>query len=134
LRGAIATYLNAAALAPDQPLILAGLGMAYLKADDLKSARQHLARAVHLDPDYYQSRMGLGYIYLEEGRTDLAVTHLKQSLELLPTGQGAFLLAEGYEKQGHKQQAKELYQAVAEADPGGQLGQSAAARALALGN
>jgi predicted Zn-dependent protease len=133
LRGAIAGYLNAAALAPDQPLILTGLGMAYLKADDLKSARQHLARAVHLDSGYYQSRLGLGYIYLEEGQTDLAVNQLKQSLELLPTGQGAFLLAEGYAKQGNKQQAKELYKAVAEADPSGQLGKTAATRAQALG-
>jgi len=133
LRGAISTYLNAAALAPDQPLIMTGLGMAYLKAEDLKSARIHLARAVSLDPNYYQSHMGLGYIYLEEGRTDLAVTNLQQSLDLLPTGQGAFLLAEGFAKQGKKQQAVELYQQVAKADPNGQLGQTAAARALALG-
>jgi len=132
LRGAIATYLEAAARAPDQPLILTGLGMAYLKAEDLTSARQHLSRAVQLDPDYYQSRMGLGYVYLDQGRTELAVTHLQQSLELLPTGQGAFLLAEGYAKQGKKQQAHELYMEVAKADPNGQLGKAAANRALAL--
>jgi len=133
LRGAIATYLNAAALAPDQALIMTGLGMAYLKADDLQSARHHLERALQLDPGYYQSHMGLGYIYLEQGQTEHAVTQLQQSMELLPTGQGAFLLAEGFAKQGKKQQAYELYQQVAKADPNGQLGKAAAARALALG-
>jgi len=133
LRVAISTYLNAAALAPEQPLIMTGLGMAYLKADDLNSARHHLSRAVSLDPRYYQSRVGLGYIYLEEGRTDLAVTHLQVAMELLPTEQGAFLLAEGFVKQGKKQQAYELYRQVAKADPNGQLGKAAAARALALG-
>jgi len=133
LRGAIATYLNAAALAPDQALIMTGLGMAYLKADDLQSARHHLERALQLGPGYYQSHMGLGYIYLEQGQTEHAVTQLQQSMELLPTGQGAFLLAEGFAKQGKKQQAYELYQQVAKADPNGQLGQTAAARAQALG-
>lgn len=133
LRGAIATYLNAAALSPDQPLILTGLGMAYLKAEDPTTARQHLARAVQLEPAYYQSRLGLGYIYLEQGRNEAAVEQLEQSLDLLPTAQGAFLLADGYSRQGKKQQAYELYQQVAEADPEGQLGKAAAARALALG-
>lgn len=132
LNGAIATYLQAAARAPDQALILTGLGMAYLKADDNRSARQHLARAVQLDGDYYQSRLGLGYLELEQNQLASAVVHLEKSMQLLPTGQAAYLLGEGYEKQGKKEQALELYRAVAQADPNGQLGRSAAARAAAL--
>jgi len=132
LQGAIATYLQAAAKAPDQPLILSGLGMAYLKAEDQLSARRHLARAVQLDPDYYQSQLGLGYLYLEQKNLPRAQEHLQKSLDLLPTGQGAYLLAETHEKQGDKAKALALYQAVAEADPNGQLGQAAAAKVTAL--
>ena len=43
---AIATYLEAATAASDQLLILAGLGLVYLRGRDMGAARQHLARAV----------------------------------------------------------------------------------------
>ena len=42
------------------------------------------------------------------------------------------LLAEGYEKTGQPQKALELYRAVAQADPDGKLGRSAAERVRAL--
>lgn len=131
--GAIAAYLRAAQLAPGESLILTGLGTAYLKAGDFPSARMHLARAVQLDGNYFQSRMGLGYAYLEQGAANQAVPELEASMKLLPTVQGAYLLAEAYEKTGQRQQALELYRAVAQADPSGKLGQAAAARVKALG-
>lgn len=130
--GAIATYLQAAAKAPDRPLILTGLGMAYLRAEDQLSARRYLEQAVKLDDGYFQSQLGLGYIYLQRKEPVKAQPHLQKSLDLLPTGQAAYLLAEVHEQQGEKTKALELYQAVAEADPGGQLGKAAAARAAAL--
>jgi predicted Zn-dependent protease len=125
---AIATYLEAAAVAPDQPLILTGLGMAYLRANDPVSARRHLAQAVQLDGRYYESRLGLGYAYLQQGKEAAAVTELEASMALLPTLQGGYLLAEGYEKTGKTAKAGELYRAVAEADAGGKLGRAAGER------
>jgi beta-barrel assembly-enhancing protease len=130
---AIAVYLQAASAAPDESLILTGLGMAYLRAEDHRSARPHLARAVQHNGGYFLSRMGLGYAYLQQGDPARAVKELEASMKLLPTLQGAFLLAEGYEKTGETQKALELYQAVADADPRGKLGQTAAERARALG-
>jgi DNA-binding SARP family transcriptional activator len=53
-------------------------------------------------------------------------------MRLLPTLQGGYLLAEGYEKTGRRQKALELYRSVAKADPNGQLGKAAAARVRAL--
>jgi hypothetical protein len=53
-------------------------------------------------------------------------------MELLPTLQGGFLLAEGNEKLGRKQKALELFRAVAEADPKGKLGRTAAERMRTL--
>ncbi|WP_172399717.1 M48 family metalloprotease [Geothermobacter hydrogeniphilus] len=132
LNGAIATYLQAAAKAPDQALILTGLGMAYLKAGDPRSARRHLARAVRLQGDYYRSRLGLGYVLLQQHKTARAVTQLERSMDLYPTAQGGFLLAEGYEKTDRSREALQLYQAVARADARGELGQAAARRAARL--
>ncbi len=133
LSQAVATYLQAAAAAPDEALILTGLGMAYLKAEDEGSARRHLERAVQLDGNYYMSRMGLGYVYLQQKQDKQAVEELEASMKLLPSLQGGFLLAEGYEKTGQKQKAAQLYQDVAKADPQGKLGRAAAAKAKALG-
>jgi predicted Zn-dependent protease len=130
---AVSGYLRAAQLAPGEALILTGLGTAYLKAGDLQAARMHLTRAVQLDGDYFQSRMGLGYAHLEQGAPQQAVPELEASMKLLPTVQGAYLLAEGYEQTGRRPQALELYRAVAQADPSGKLGQAAAARVKALG-
>lgn len=133
LSQAVTVYLQAAAAAPDESLILTGLGMAYLKAEDAGSARLHLARAVQLDGNYYLSRMGLGYALLKKGDNPGAVGELEASMKLLPTLQGSYLLAEGYEKTGQPQKARELYRAVAQADPDGKLGRSAAERLRALG-
>jgi predicted Zn-dependent protease len=129
---AIATFLDAATQAPDQALILTGLGMAYLKAEDFNSARIHLAKAVRLDGNYYYSRLGLGYVYLQLKEYPQAQRELEQSLKLMPSLQGAFFLAEAYDRNGHTQRARELYQEVAKADPQGKLGQTAADRATVL--
>lgn len=132
LREAVATYLRAAAAAPDESLILAALGTAYLQAGDLASARLHLAKAVALDQRYYYSRMGLGYVHLQQGGTASAIVELEESLRLLPSQRAAFLLAEAYEKEGKIPTARQFYRAVAEADSRGKLGKFAAQRLLEL--
>ncbi len=128
LREAVATYLRAAAAAPDESIILAALGTAYLQVGDLGSARLHLAKAVALDRRYYYSRMGLGYAHLQQGGAAAAILELEESLRLLPSQRAAFLLAEAYEKVGKLSAAREFYRAVAEADPRGKLGKFAAER------
>jgi predicted Zn-dependent protease len=133
LSRAIPVYRQAVDAAPEEPLILTGLGTALLKAEDLNGARSYLEKAVNLDGNYYYSRLGIGYVYLQEGETNRAMRELEVSMNLLPTAQGGFLLAEGYEKTGRSQEALNLYRAVAQADPNGKLGQAAAARVPALG-
>jgi tetratricopeptide (TPR) repeat protein len=102
--------------------------MAYVKAGDLQSGRRYLAEAVQFDGRYFRSRLGLGYVLLEQGRATEANRELEESMKLLPTLQGGFLLAQSYEKSGEQARAVELYQAVAEADPSGRLGQAAGER------
>ncbi|HAD03972.1 MAG TPA: peptidase M48 [Desulfuromonas sp.] len=133
LRQAIVTYLQAATAAPDEALILTGLGMAYLKSDDIPSARLHLAKAVRLDGSYYQSRMGLGYALLQQKEAARAVAELEASIKLLPTLQGTYLLAEGYELSGRRDEALQNYRTVAKAAPESKLGRAAAGKLQALG-
>lgn len=130
---AIETYHKAIQQAPEQALLQSSLGMAYLRREDLIPARRYLLKAVQLDSGYYQSQMGLGYIDLKHKQTQQAAEHLEASLKLLPTVQGAFLLAEADEAQGNIARAKELYQAVVQADQSGRLGKAAAARLQRLG-
>jgi predicted Zn-dependent protease len=128
LSRAIAVYLQAATAAPDQALILTALGTAYLKADDLIAGRQHLSRAVQLDGQYYRSRMGLGYLLFEQEDYPLAVRELEASMALLPTLQGAYLLASAYEGNRQIGQAVEMYRAVVKAAPGSRLGNASVER------
>ncbi len=132
LSEAVAAYLEGAAAAPDETLILTGLGMAYLQLEQLNSARMHLSRAVRLDGHYYYSRMGLGYVYLRQGRFDQAITELQASMRLLPSPRGACLLAEAYEKSGDVAPALDRYREVVQADSRSKLGRYAAERIRAL--
>jgi len=128
LEVAIETYHKAMQKEPDHALLLSGLGMAYLRKEDLIPARRYLLKAVHLDSGYYQSQMGLGYIDLQNKEPKEAAEHLQTSMQLLPTIQSAFLLAEAEEGQGNLAKAQELYQAVAQADRNGKFGKVAADR------
>lgn len=129
---AIETYHKAMQQAPEHALLLNGLGMAYLRKEDYIPAKRYLIKAVNVDPDYYQSRMGLGYLYLKDKRPADAVPHLQASLELKPTTQAAYLLGEAEEALGNIDKAQQLFQAVAEADSG-KLGQAARAKLQGLG-
>ncbi|MCX5876881.1 MAG: M48 family metalloprotease [Deltaproteobacteria bacterium] len=133
LAGAIALYEQAVHKAPDQGLLQSALGMAYLKNNSLDEAKKHLAKAVQLDGDYYESHFGLGYLLLKENNPTLAKEHLQKSMKLMPSLGSAFYLAESYEKTGELAKAQTLYGQVAAADPGGNLGRTAAARSRALG-
>jgi tetratricopeptide (TPR) repeat protein len=124
----IATYLQAATASPDEPRILRALGMAYLRAGQLQSARLHLQKAVKLQPDYYRSRMGLGYLYLKKGHLRQASQELAESVSLLPVTENLFLLAEVREKSGDLKEAMALYTIIVEADPDSKLGRSSASR------
>lgn len=122
---AIETYHEALMLAPDEALILAGLGLAYLRNEDSVPARRYLIKAVNLQGDYSQSRLGLGYVYLQKWQYAQAISQLEESLRLLPTVEAAFLLAESQQRIGHKVKARDLYLIVASADRDGKLGKLA---------
>ncbi len=127
-RQAVATYLQAATATPDEPRILRALGMAYLRAGQMQSARLYLQKAVQLQPNYYRSLMGLGYLYLKMGKLDQASQSLAESVALLPVTENLFLLAETREKRGDLKGALMLYKLIVESDPDSKLGHSSARR------
>ncbi len=131
---AVALYLKAAAETVDEPLILCRLGLAYLKAGEKNSAGHYLRQAVRLGPNYYYPRLGLGFSLLENGEPDQAIVHLETGMRLFPTIEGAFLLAEAYERQGKRPQAVSLYADVVKAEPFGKFGRRASERHLQLKN
>ena len=111
-----------------QSLLLTALGMAYLRGEDLIPARRYLRQAVVVDADYFQSRLGLGYIHLRRSEWPDAVAELEASLALLPTLQGVFLLAEAEEGRSNGVRARNLYQHLIEVDGQSALGRAAADR------
>ncbi len=126
---AISLYLQAATQASDQGLILTGIGLAYLQVGEVNSAYHYLQRAVRLDGHYYRSRLGLGYVFSQQGKLSEAEEQLNRSRTLLPTLQGHYLLADLYARQDNWSDAEVLYRQVMAADPQGTLGK-AARRAL----
>jgi len=125
---AIALYLQAAATTADEPRILGVLGLAYLRAGQLQPARLHLQKAVKLQPDYYRTQMGLGYLHLQLGKFRQANQTLARSVSMLPMTENLFLLAEAREKSDDVKGAMSLYRLIVETDRSSKLGRASISR------
>lgn len=130
---ALQTLLEALKEAPEESFLQTATGLAYLRQEDLISARRYLREAIALDSEYYQSHLGLGYVYLGRGEYAQAIRTLERSVALLATAQGEFLLGEAHHGNGDRAEAIRHYRAVAEADPKSRLGQAARQRLQELG-
>jgi len=125
---AIALYLQAATTTADEPRILGALGLAYLRAGQLQPARLHLQKAVKLQPDYYRTQMGLGYLSLQQGKFRQANQTLAMSVRMLPVTENLFLLAEAREKSDDVEGAMSLYRLIVETDRSSKLGRASVSR------
>lgn len=125
-------YRQAVQAAPDQALLHSALGHVLLRQEKLAEAKPYLAKAVALDGNYFASRLGFGYVLTQEKDWGGAIRELTRSMDLMPTLEGAYFLAEAHDHGGDRRQAVALYKQVAKADPRGRLGRSAASRLQAL--
>lgn len=66
----------------DNALLRFSLGNAYLKADDLSSAINHLRKAVNLDPGYSAAWKTLGRALAEAGQTGEAITVYQEGIRI----------------------------------------------------
>ena len=129
---AIQTLHEALKFAPQEALIHTAIGLAYLRQEDLLSARRYFRQAIELDSDHYQSQMGLGYVHLKRKEFPSSVRFLKRGVDLLATTQGVYLLGEAFMGTGQLQDAAESFRAVVDADRNGRLGQAAQKRLAEL--
>jgi len=125
---AITLMLQTAGETPDEPLLLGALGMAYLRAGQVQQARLHLQKSVKLQPDYYRTQMGLGYLYLQLKRDSEARAALSRSVALLPVTENLFLLGEAHEKTGDASGAANFYRRIVRHDGSSKLGREAQER------
>jgi len=94
---AAAAYRELLKSAPDEPELLANLGMALAMGGHENEAVSPLERALALNPKLTNARMFLGSSYLAIGEPQKAVTALKQALAAQPSSlENRRMLAEAY--------------------------------------
>ena len=96
---------------PDNPYVLAELGLIRFHQGDDSAAERLFARALeHDDGRYTCPHEGLGLVYLRQGRTEAARSSFKRAIELNPDIEFAKYngLARIYIEEGHHDQAREL--------------------------
>lgn len=77
---------EAVKLAPNNPDVLYGRALVYLKRSDWTKAQDLLEKATQLDPKHAPALSALGMTFVNSGKFDLAIAPLEQSLALQPTG------------------------------------------------
>ncbi|MBI2268679.1 MAG: O-antigen ligase family protein [Candidatus Blackburnbacteria bacterium] len=74
---AVEALEKAARLAPTDPKIHYNLGVLYSRSGDLQKALATLQKSVELKTDYYDARVGLAELYLENGEKEKAINELE---------------------------------------------------------
>jgi Tfp pilus assembly protein PilF len=67
---------------PDNALLRYSIGSAYLKESCLDQAKEHLAKAVELDPEYSAAWKLYGKTLQQKGEIDLAAEILTKGIEV----------------------------------------------------
>lgn len=87
---AVQLYRKALALAPENPFVWMGLGIAYQSMpDQLEEALQCQWKAVELAPDFAEAHCRIGFVSAQLGRYAQAVASYRRTLELDPQSRQA---------------------------------------------
>jgi cytochrome c-type biogenesis protein CcmH/NrfG len=84
LSGAEAALANAQRLEPDNPVVVANLGILQASKGNLRAAIDSLTRAIALDPSLLEARFNLALAYARAGRRDDAGVTARDLLARLP--------------------------------------------------
>jgi tetratricopeptide (TPR) repeat protein len=82
--GALATLTAAQVIEPDNPVVIANLGLVTSDAGRPAAAIPHLQRALSLDPNLHQARFGLAVALARTGRRADAAREAQELLRRLP--------------------------------------------------
>jgi tetratricopeptide (TPR) repeat protein len=87
-----------------------GLGMTYVRMQQLREAASHFEAALRIDPRAVEARQNLGALYLLQGEYEKAVAELRRAMGQAPeNAEVRHALGVAYEKSGARQQAVEQY-------------------------
>ena len=86
LPAALRTLTAAQDVEPDNPVVIANLGMVQSDAGQPAAAIPHLQRALTLDPDLHQARFALAIAFARSGRPADAAREADELLRRLPPG------------------------------------------------
>jgi cytochrome c-type biogenesis protein CcmH/NrfG len=82
---AVSTLRAALALEPDNPVVLANLGLMLSDGGNPQAAVDPLQRALASDPDLHQARFGLAVAFARAGHRDQAAAQTRELLHRLPS-------------------------------------------------
>jgi Flp pilus assembly protein TadD len=116
--GAIATYEEVLAVAPDLPEVHHNLGLAYKRKEDWDRAGEEFRKAAELDPDFAEPHGALAVLLANAGHRDEAIVELEQAVELDPESfEYLYNLAILYRDSGKPREAEEAFLVLEELDP-----------------
>jgi len=78
---ALTYYIKATELGLDNPVVFNDIGIIYESADFISKAEMYYLKAVQVDENYLPALMNLAYLYLGEGKSELAFQHFRQRFE-----------------------------------------------------
>jgi tetratricopeptide (TPR) repeat protein len=104
---------KALAIAPNMSQAVADMGIVYFMEKDYKTARQYFQQAISLQPADLLSRLNLGKVNIELGRTDEALEAFEGALAIAPESKSAIqelvLMGMNAQKKGDMDTARRVY-------------------------
>ena len=95
------------ALSPENAIAEFELGEIARERGQFDSAREHLLRAVHYNPDFFEAQLALGRLFLKEGKGRDAIAHLEVATHLEPRDKlSHYLLASAHKSLGDQDAAR----------------------------
>lgn len=110
-KAAIAEYLKALHVEPENATYLSDLAWAYYQAGQVDRAIEVFRKAIALKPDHVMAHANLGWAYLKKGEAEAAAAHFQEALNLDPNSSFArFGFAKALEALGREADATAQYQ------------------------
>jgi tetratricopeptide (TPR) repeat protein len=110
-------FEHALAVTRDNAVAHNNLGVSLLDAGNMTAAEGHFAEAVRLKPHYPEGLANLGFCREKQGRREEAGELFRRSLEVRPTAQAHYNLANVLSKEGKIEEADAHYQAALRLKP-----------------
>jgi type IV pilus assembly protein PilF len=117
---ALAEFLRAERLAPNDPLLQNDLGICYMAKNRLDLSVQHFKKAIQQKPDYASARNNLGTAYLSQKDWDAAIATFKEITEDLLYATPHYPLSNlglAYFNKGNYRMAEDFYKQALKIEP-----------------